>query len=130
MADPLILVRSVHFAATLLASGTVVFTVLVAEPVGSKVDADQLRRRLNVLALAGLGVAILSGAAWLVLLASDILGAPIVDVCLNGGVWSMLFDTRFGMVWCARLALVLLLGLLLLRQALPSLQFTAAIALA
>jgi hypothetical protein len=32
MADPLILVRSVHFAATLLASGTVAFTVLVVEP--------------------------------------------------------------------------------------------------
>jgi putative copper resistance protein D len=129
MADPLILVRGVHFAGTLLASGTVAFTQVVAEPAG-KVQADQFRCELNVLAWAGLGVAILSGAAWLVLLASDILGAPVVDVCLHGGVWPVLFDTRFGMVWCARLALALLLGLLLFRQALPSFQLFAAIALA
>ena len=131
MADPLILVRGVHFAGTLLASGTVAFTQVVAtEPAGTKVQADQFRRQLRVLAWAGLGVAILTGAAWLVLLASDILGAPAVDVCLHGGVWPVLFDTRFGMVWCARLALALLLGLLLFRQALPPLQLFAAIALA
>src|SRR5262249_44669202 len=130
MTDPLILVRGLHFAATLLASGTVAFTVVVAEPAGTKVKLDRFRRQLTVLAWIGLGVAILSGAAWLVLLASDILGAPLVDVCLHGGAWPVLFDTRFGIVWCARLALALLLGLLLLRRALPSLQLTAAIALA
>ena len=37
MADPLILVRGVHFAATLLAGGTVAFMVLVAEPAGAKI---------------------------------------------------------------------------------------------
>jgi copper resistance protein D len=131
MADPLIFVRGVHFAATLLASGTVAFALVVAAPAGTKVQADQLKRRLTVLAWVGLGVAILSGAAWLVLLASDIFGAPVVDICLHGGVWPVLFDTRFGVVWCTRLALaLLLLGLLLFRQALPSLQLASAIALA
>ncbi len=32
MTDPLILFRAVHIAATVLASGTVAFIVLVAEP--------------------------------------------------------------------------------------------------
>jgi putative copper resistance protein D len=130
MADPLILVRGVHFAATLVACGTVVFTVFVVEPPGMKIRADSFHRQLTVLIWLALILAILSGAAWLVLLASDILGASLVDVCLHGGAWPVLFDTRFGLVWCARLALALLLGLLMLRAAMPSLKVAAAIALA
>jgi putative copper resistance protein D len=72
---------------------------------------------------------VLSGAAWLVLLASNILGASIADVCLNGGVWPVITDTRFGLVWCVRLVLALLLGLLLLWPAARSLQVTVAAAL-
>jgi putative copper resistance protein D len=130
MADPLILVRAIHFAATLLACGTVAFTVLVAEPAGRKLQARSFRRQLNTLTWLALVAAILSGAAWLVLLASDILGTPLVDVCLHGGAWPVLFDTRFGLVWCGRLALAVLLGLLMLLPALRYLQIAAAIALA
>ena len=38
----------------------------------------------------------------------------------------MLFDTRFGLVWCVRLALALLLGLLMIHPAMRSLQIAAA----
>jgi putative copper resistance protein D len=129
--DPLTLVRSVHFAATVLTVGTVGFLALVAEPADTKGRAGfaALRRQLNLLIWLALAVAILSGAAWLVLLASDILGAPIVDVCLHGGAWPVLLDTRFGLVWCARLALVLLLGLLILWPATRAFQLAAALAL-
>jgi copper resistance protein D len=41
----------------------------------------------------------------------------------------VLFDTRFGLVWCARLVLALLLGLLILRPATRNFQLAAAIAL-
>jgi len=131
MADPLILVRGVHFAATLLACGTVGFVALTANPPGRKVGAGfaTLRHRLNVLIWLALAVAVATGAAWLVLLASDILGASIADVCLRGGVWPVLFDTRFGMVWCIRLALALLLGLSLAWPQATGLQLTAAAAL-
>ena len=105
--------------------------MLVAEPAGTKARADfvALRHQLTVLIWLALAVAILSGAAWLVLLASDILGASIADVCLHGGAWPVLFDTRFGLVWCARLLLALLLGLLMLRPATRSFQLAAAAAL-
>ena len=98
MVDPLIFVRGLHFAATLLACGTVGFIGLVLKP-ATKAPADfpRLRDRLTVLTWSALAVAILSGAAWLVLLAAEILGAPIVDVCLHGGAWPVLFDTRFGL---------------------------------
>src|SRR5262252_2469841 len=111
MADPLIFVRGVHFAATLAACGTIGFVHLVAEPAKVPADFQPLRSRLSVLILLALVVTILSGAVWLVLLAADILGVPLLDVCLHGGAWPVLFETRFGLVWCARLALALRLVL-------------------
>jgi copper resistance protein D len=120
--DPLILVRGVHFAATALACGTVSFMTVVA-------DLPALRHRFRVTVMLALGVAIASGAAWLVLLAADILGASLADVCLHGGAWPVLFDTRFGLVWCTRLALALTLGLLILWPATRALQLAAAAAL-
>jgi putative copper resistance protein D len=105
--DPLILVRSVHFAATALAGGTVFFMLLIA-------DVAALHSRLNAMIWGALALAIVSGAAWLVLLAADILGGSMVDVCLHGGAWQVAIGTRFGMVWGARFALALLLGLLML----------------
>jgi putative copper resistance protein D len=130
--DPLIFVRAVHFAATLLAGGTVAFMVLVAEPSApAKKIAGfaALRRQLVMLTWIALAVAIVSGAAWLVLLASDILGTSIADVCLHGGAWPVITETRFGLVWCARLALALLLALLLLWPATRILQLAAAASL-
>lgn len=107
MIDPLILVRFIHIAATELASGTVCFVALVA-------DVPALRRRMNLTVWIALAVAVLSGAAWLVLLTMDILGGSIAEVCLHGGVWQVVGDTRFGMVWCVRLVLALVVGFLML----------------
>lgn len=115
MADPLVFVRGVHFAATLVACGTVGFVRLVAEPTKPPSDFRLLRDRLTILTWLALAVVVLSGAAWMALLAADIVGAPLVDVCLHGRAWPVLFETRFGPVWCARLGLAIALALLLLR---------------
>ena len=132
MIDPLILARGVHIAATVLAAGTVCFLVLVAEPAAramsapSQIDLEPLRRRLTQLIWTALAVAILSGVGWLVLLAAEIYGAPILEVCLHGGAWQVATDTRFGQVGNARLALALLLGLLILWPATRLPQLAAA----
>jgi putative copper resistance protein D len=73
-----------------------------------------------------LALAILSGLAWLLLLAAEIYSVPIAEVWLNGGVWQVATDTRFGLVWGARAALAVLLGLLMLRPALRLLQLASA----
>lgn len=130
--DPLILVRAIHFAATMLASGIVGFIVLVAEPAAGVVrfgGFSTLRRWLTGLVWLALTVAVLSGALWLVLLASDLLGASIADICLHGGAWPVITDTRFGLVWCARLGLALLLGLLMPWPSTRWLQIATAVAL-
>ena len=126
MADPLIFVRGAHFAATLAACGTVGFVHLVAERAKVPSDGQPLRNRLSVLTLLALAVAILSGVAWLVLLAADILGAPLLDVCLHGGAWPVLFETRFGLVWCARFGLALVLALSLFRAVPKGVQLATA----
>ena len=126
--DPLILVRGIHFAATLLVAGTIVFISMMAEPAMSKGWVATLHRQLTLLVWLALAVAVLSGAVWLVLLASDILGTSFADICLHGGAGPVLTDTRFGLVWCIRLALALLLALLLPWPATRWLQVTVAAA--
>ena len=126
--DPLILVRGIHFAATLLVAGTIVFISMMAEPAMSKGWFATLHRQLTRLVWLALAVAVLSGAVWLVLLASDILGTSFADICLHGGAGPVLTDTRFGLVWCIRLALALLLALLLPWPATRWLQVTVAAA--
>jgi putative copper resistance protein D len=126
--DPLTLVRGVHFAATLLAAGSTGFIFMVAEPAISKAWFATLHRQLTLWVWLALAAAVVSGAVWLVLLASDILGTSFSDVCLHGGAWPVLTDTRFGLVWCIRLALALLLALLLPWPATRRLQVTIAAA--
>ena len=135
MIDPLILFRAIHIAATVLASGTVAFMTLVAEPAfraaaaGPVAGFVELRRRCNLTIWVALAVAILSGAAWLVWLSADIYGAPVIAVCLHGGVWSVLTDTRFGLVCTIRLGLALVLAALIVWPATRLLQVAAAVGL-
>ena len=130
MIVPIILARTVHFAATTLAAGTVSFMVLVAAPAfGRARGIVALRRRANIMTWAALAVAIASGAAWLALLAADIYGAPLVEVCLQGGPWAVLSGTRFGAVWSARLAAALLLAVMIVWPGLRGLQLAAAAAI-
>ncbi len=119
MIDPLILARGIHMAATVLAAGTVTFLALVA-------DVPALRPALTWLVWGALAVTVLSGLAWLAWLAADIYGAPVIAVCLHGGVWSVLTETRFGLVWTVRLGLAIILGMLMLWPATRLLQLAAA----
>lgn len=99
-----------------MAAGAVIFEFAVAGPafalagVATHGVAERLRIRWAWIVWASLAVAVLSGAIWLLLLAADIYGAPIVKVWGNGGVWTVATDTRFGQVWAARLAAAVLLA--------------------
>ena len=130
MTEPIVLARAIHLAATVLAAGTVAFTVLVAEPAFSRArPLAAFRRRMNILTWLALAVAVASGATWLALLAADIYGAPVIAVCLHGGLWAVLTGTQFGAAWSARLLVAVLLALLLLLSpALRWLQLAAAAA--
>jgi putative copper resistance protein D len=128
--DPLIITRGIHMAASVLAAGTVTFLALIVRPAFGPANLPAgfpvLRRQLTWMVWGALAVAILSGIAWLVWLSADIYGSPIIEVCLHGGVWSVLSDTRFGLVCTARLALALLLAGLMFSPSLRLLQMVAA----
>lgn len=117
MADPLVYVRAVHFAATMLAAGVVFFQALVAEPAFAAAGGElypamqRLRCPWSWLVWISLAVAVLSAAVWLVLLTASIYGAPIAEVWANGGVWTVATQTRFGQVCSARVGLAVLLTL-------------------
>ena len=126
IADPLALIRAAHFAATLLASGTLFFVAFVIGPTRRPHNFIVLRRRMNVLAWTGLALSVLTGAMWVVWLAANILGESLADACLHGGALSVLADTRFGWISCLRLALAVLLSLLMLAPAQRALPVAAA----
>ena len=109
MIDPLVLVRGVHFAATLWAAGTVACIVLVTAPT----------RLLTKMAAVALVLAVLSGLAWLAVIAANILDVPVIEIGRDDGIWTVLIETRFGVVACLRLGLAVALGLLLAAPAFP-----------
>lgn len=110
MGDPLAYVRAVHFAATIIAAGVVIFEVTVAMPAFTAAagvidrDIERLRSRWAWLVWVSLAVAAASGVIWLVLLAADIYAAPIAQIWRDGGMWTVASETRFGQMLLARLA--------------------------
>jgi copper resistance protein D len=112
MSDLSVLARIVHFAATLLAAGTVCFLVLIAKPATPEHPVpDALARRCRLMLWTALALAGISGAIWLVLLAAEIAGEPIAQTFRDGTLWTVTSQTRFGQVWALRLGLAILLGL-------------------
>jgi putative copper resistance protein D len=126
LGDPLAYLRAVHFAATIVAAGVVIFESVVAAPtfaVGAGMtdpDISRLRSRWSWLVWVSLAVAAVSGAIWLILLAGEIYAAPIAEVWRDGGVWTVASETRFGQVSLLRLAAAALLA-----ASLPKLPRTA-----
>jgi copper resistance protein D len=126
LGDSLPYLRAVHFAATIIAAGVVIFEVTVAAPAFATAagmldpEITRLRGGWSWLVWASLAVAAVSGAIWLVLLAGDIYAAPIAEVWRDGGVWTVASETRFGQVSLVRLAAAALLA-----ASLPMLSRTA-----
>ena len=123
MPEALLAVRAVHFAASALATGVIVFAILVARPAlagTGEAGADIVARFATAAArlfCASLVVAVASGALWLVLVGADIADQSPSAALHDGTVWTLLTATRFGLVSQLRaimagllLAVVLMFG--------------------
>lgn len=114
MDDPLIWVRTIHFASTLLVSGTVFFLIFIAEP-SFRESFDHgatpafVRRQLRWLAFGGLLVLVFSGAGWLLLQTANMIELPLGDEFSEAALGMVLRRTGFGHDWIVRLGLVVLL---------------------
>lgn len=107
--------RLLHYAATVSLEGIFVFWCLIAWPAFHRTKASQvfqarLDRRLFPLAWASLLVALASGVAWLVIVASHMSGMPLGAVVQGPVVGVVLTQTRFGEDWLLRAALVVVLA--------------------
>jgi putative copper export protein/mono/diheme cytochrome c family protein len=114
-------IRFLHYAATVSLEGTFVFWCLIAWPAFSRANTApafqaRLDRRLFGLAWGSLLVALASGAAWLVIVASSMSGMPLAAVLQGGVVGTVLTQTHFGEDWILRGALVVVMAVCLAMQ--------------
>jgi putative copper resistance protein D len=109
---PLIAVRAVHFAATAVTAGALVFRATVAAPVlrSGEVVAKVLRRQTLRLAWIGLLIALASGVIWLLLQAVSMSGLSFAEAMTSQVMLTVLNKTQFGEVSEIRLALAMLLA--------------------
>jgi putative copper resistance protein D len=110
LADPLLYARTIHFAATMLVAGVVLFAVFIAAPAwrgaaGNGAVAIKVRAQLAAIAWIGLALAAFSGAAWLVLTAAAMSDLSAAQVFGDGVLWTVLSQTVFGRDWLIRLVL-------------------------
>jgi putative copper export protein/mono/diheme cytochrome c family protein len=117
----LIAARFLHYTAAILLTGIFAFECLIAGPALRLAGAPLVnpvgrRRRLGWLAWSSLGLAVLSGAAWLVAVAGGMSGKPLTATLAQGAEWVVLTRTRFGEDWQLRFAFAVLLGFCLLAR--------------
>ncbi len=112
MTDPLVYVRTIHFAATLLAAGVIYFVVLVLPRTAlENAGAVRLRKWLAAIAWGSLALCAASGALWLVLNARSMSGQPFAELWRQDVIGTVLWQTEFGNAWLVRFtASVLLAG--------------------
>ncbi len=114
----MIYVRAIHFAATLTVAGVAFFMAFVAEPTfrtatnGARLPVI-VGRQLIWIAWVSLAVAVVSGAAWLVVLAQSMSDSPLPKLLSEGILWIVLLQTGFGRDWLARFILAVALAAVL-----------------
>jgi putative copper resistance protein D len=120
--NPLIVVRDIHFASSVIVAGIVFFDLFVASPVLRMADLRPgatlaLFRSLIVKLLwIGLALSIISAFAWLCLLSARIAGKPFDEVIADGTIWTVLARTQFGLAWELRFLFGLALAMCLLMR--------------
>jgi putative copper resistance protein D len=130
VADPLIVARAIQFASSITVAGAALFPAAVAgEQLRAHPEAlAPIQRQLDWIVLIGLGLAVVSGGLWLLLVASK-LEQSTQDA--DSIAWLVLTGTQFGRVSVVRSLiaglLALLVGLRYLKPLLPTLNWVIAL---
>lgn len=112
--DPLIVIRALHFAATAVTAGTLIFRVVVAEPaLHSAAAAPVVRKKTLRVAWTGLAIATASGVIWVLLQAAAMSGLSLSEAMTADVLLTVLNETQFGLVSEIRLALAIILAVCL-----------------
>src|SRR4030088_1918889 len=110
--DWLIVVRAVHFAASAMLAGILLFRIVGAEPAlrlappaAEIVEARTLRAAWTSLALTGV-----SGVAWLLLQAPAMSGLSFGEAMTADVIGTVVTQTQFGLITEIRFVLAIALG--------------------
>jgi copper resistance protein D len=112
---PLMIARAIHFAATAVTAGSLIFGMTMARPaLLSKVaEARPFRTQILAVAWVSLAIAVASGVSWFLFQAVAMSGAPLDEV-IGSDVWStVLNETQFGRVSQLRIMLAVILAVCL-----------------
>ena len=95
---PLIAIRGIHFAATAVVAGTLVFRAVVAKPAlpAEQAVAEKLQAQSQRVAWIALAIALLSGVIWLLLQAVSMSGLPPDEAMTSQVLSTVLNQTQFG----------------------------------
>ena len=109
---PLVAVRALHFAATAITAGTLIFRAAVAEPALRSIPqaTTVLRSQIRVVASIDLAIAAATGAVWFLLQAAAISGLPFGEAMTSDVLSTVLNETQFGLVSKVRLVLAVILA--------------------
>ena len=109
---PMVVTRAIHFAASAITAGVVMFRAFVAEPAlqSSPAGHTMVRARIAALTWTGLAVAVVTGLVWFVLQAMSMTGLAGADALRSGAMLTVATETQFGLVSEVRAMLALLLA--------------------
>ena len=112
---PMIVTRTVHFAASAAMAGALIFRGFVAEPAlrAAPPACVLVHTRVRALAWIGLVVTMVSGLTWVLLLTMSLSGESLGDAVISGALRDVLNLTQFGLVSQIRLALAIALAICL-----------------
>src|SRR5258706_13326511 len=110
--EPLIAVRAIHFAATAITTGALVFRAVVAKPAldSEPAVAKLVRKQTLLVASIGLAIAVASGMVWLLLQAMSMSGLPLGEAMTSSVLLTVLNQTQFGWVSEIRIVLAVILA--------------------
>ena len=113
--DWLIVVRAIHFAATAITAGTLIFRVVVAGPALHLAPSTTFHFDSRSLRLAWIGLAVSmgSGVVWLVLEAPAMSGLSFGDAMTAETIGTVITETQFGLVSEIRLVLAIIVAVCL-----------------
>jgi putative copper resistance protein D len=108
---PLIGVRAIHFAATAVMTGTVVFRTMARRALGpGRAAPERFRAQSLCVVWIALTIAVASGAIWLLLQAAAMSGLPVGEAMKPDVLSTVLSQTQFGIVTETRLGLAVVVA--------------------
>jgi copper resistance protein D len=119
--NPLIIVRDIHYASSMIVAGIIFFDLFIASPILRsdprwQTSERSFRKAADKTLWISLALSIATAFAWLVLLAARIADKPWDEAIADGTLWTVLSRTQFGFAWQARLLLAAALAACLLWQ--------------